>query len=139
MSRVVVNRFSAVRLRRHGSRPLCFEGALLVAAGEDGGPQVSLYETADGALAVAIELPGYYTDAWRVDTIDEVAELVDRFDPERRMGLGFGWGLDQSAPTDAAALESPALAMGPAFRRVVDSFIHVSHPTTPGKDHQWLP
>ena len=43
----VVNRFQLVRLRRHGLRPLCFHGALLIKAGEAEGPQVSLFETAD--------------------------------------------------------------------------------------------
>lgn len=124
MNKAAVDRFSRVRLRRHGRRPLCFEGALLIKAGEPDGPQVSLYEIGDGALAVAIELPGYYVDAWRFEAIDEVAEFVDHFDAESR--VGFGVDLEDGEAFDASAIGSPALEMGPAYRRVVDSFIRVS-------------
>ena len=124
MTKPAVDRFSRVRLRRHGQRPLCFEGALLIQAGEPDGPQVSLYETGDGALAVAIELPGFYVDAWRFDAIDEVAAFVEQFDAERR--VGFGIDLEDGEAFDVGAIGSPALDIGPAYRRVVDSFIRVS-------------
>ena len=124
----LAHRFAALRLRRHGLRPLSFVGALLLKAGEAGGPQVSLYEIADGGLALAIELPGYYVDAWRFDAIDEVAAFVAAFEPESQ--IGFGVDLGEGGPRDIAAAEFPALAMGPAYRRVVDSFIRVSHSPT---------
>jgi hypothetical protein len=129
MTSDVVNRFTAVRLRRHGQRPLCFDGALLVRAGEADGPQLSLYETADGALAVAIQLPGFYNDAWRLDSIDEVAEFVEGFDAEAQIGFGVDLG-DDGGAHEFAAGDPAALAMGPAYRRVVDSFIRVSHSST---------
>ena len=123
MNRPAADRFSKLRLRRHGLRPLCFDGTWLIAAGEADGPQVSLYEIADGALAVAIELPGYYVDAWRLDTIDEVAQFVERFDAASRIGFGVDPAGDGVA---AMAAGSPALGMGPAHRRVVETFILVS-------------
>ena len=123
-----VSRFSSVRLRRHGLRPLCFEGALLVRAGEPEEPQIRLYEIADGALAVAIELPGRYVDAWRLESLDEVIELIVGFNPVQRLGFDVAAALDESAGAEATAqaLEDRAAELAPAYLRVVNSFLRMS-------------
>lgn len=123
-----VPHFSAVRLRRHGLRPLCFEGALLIQAGDPGGPQIRLYEIADGAFALAIELPDQYTDAWRLETLDEVAEFVGGFNPVQRIGFDISSSLDESADAETAAqaLEHEAATIEPAFWRIVASLLRVS-------------
>ena len=127
------NRYSAVRLRRHGLRPLCFDGVLLARAGDGAEPQIRLYEVIDGAFAVAIEVPGHYVDAWRLESLDEVADFVGDFDPVRRLGLDIAAAFAQIAGTDidaaARALERQASDIGPAFRRTVNSFLRVSHPS----------
>ncbi len=109
-------------------RPLVFEGALLVQAGEPESLRLALYETADGAFALAIEIPGCYFDAWRLDSLDEVAEFLGGFDPTQRLGRDITGVLEDAGEAEATAraLDAQAAAIGPAFHRVVQSFLRVS-------------
>jgi len=75
------------RLRRHGRRSLRFQGALLTRTGEPGEPKLDVYETVEGAFVVAVELPGYYTDAWRFETVDDALDGLASFDPYRYLGV----------------------------------------------------
>jgi hypothetical protein len=84
-------RLSPVRLRRHGLRPLMFEGALLAevdAAFREGDEpliEVAVFETADFGLAasVSVRRPGSESvlhDAALVDDEDALASYLRAFD-----------------------------------------------------------
>jgi hypothetical protein len=65
--------------------------------GEPGEPKLDVYETIEGAYVVAVDLPGYCTDAWRFETVDDALEGLASFDPCRYFGVDWLSAIDMDS------------------------------------------
>jgi len=100
----------------------------MVRAGEGDEPRFFLYETAEGAFDVAVELPGAYTDAWRVETIDELIDSIEAFDPSRHLGFDWASAVETGRDEDTIAqdLLDQVSSVAPAFQRMVGALLRTS-------------